>query len=87
VPSAFSPNNDGMNDVFRTMNSDLTKYRLLIFNRWGEKVFESEDPADGWDGRFKGFPQDIGVYVYQIEYQTPSSSVSKLLSGNLTLVR
>ena len=87
VPSAFSPNNDGMNDVFRTMNSDLTKYRLLIFNRWGEKVFESEDPSDGWDGRFKGFPQDIGVYVYQIEYQTPSSSVLKLLSGNLTLVR
>lgn len=87
IPSAFSPNNDGMNDVFRTLSTNLAKYRMLVFNRWGEKVYETEDPAEGWDGTYKGIPQDIGVYVYTIDYQTFSSTILKTMSGNVTLVK
>ena len=76
-----------MNDVFRTLSTNLAKYRMLVFNRWGEKVYETEDPAEGWDGTYKGVPQDIGVYVYTIDYQTFSSTILKTMSGNVTLVK
>jgi gliding motility-associated-like protein len=56
VPNTFTPNGDGTNDIFLpvlTAGFDPTSYTLLIFNRWGEVLFESHDPAVGWDGQYK----------------------------------
>lgn len=66
VPNAFTPNGDGMNDVFMVFGQGISKVNMQIFNRWGEKVFESANQASGWDGTYKGELQNTGVFVYQI---------------------
>jgi gliding motility-associated-like protein len=73
MPSAFSPNGDGHNDLFRPSNAlninTPAKYRLVIYNRLGQKIFESGNPANGWDGTIKGIRQPPGVFVWVLEYQ------------------
>jgi gliding motility-associated-like protein len=67
MPNAFSPNHDGVNDVFRIKHPWYIKeFHLVIFNRWGEKVFETSDPYRGWDGNFKTQAQPTGAYVWAI---------------------
>jgi len=88
LPTAFSPNGDGENDYFHVLNKNITKVDLQVFNRWGEKVYETEDIDDrGWDGTFKGMKQDMGVFVWQCQYQFTNSSKLLTASGNVTLVR
>ena len=72
VPNAFTPNESGVNDVFlpvMTSGIDIYEYKLTIFNRWGEVVFISYNPAEGWDGRYNGKVVQNGVYVWQIDYE------------------
>lgn len=86
-PNAFSPNGDGINDVFRPQSSEpLATYSLQIFNRWGERVFESVDINDAWDGTHKGKMSGIGVYVYVLQYQFVGSEAEGLKKGNVTLI-
>ena len=87
IPTAFSPNGDGVNDAFKALNKNLVKYNLQVYNRWGEKVFESTDPADGWDGVYQGIEQGMGVYVWQCEYLFAGAPKSKTAKGNVTLMR
>lgn len=87
VPSVFSPNGDGKNDVFRMINlkfQRVTEFR--VFNRWGREVFSTTDPNKGWDGTFNGTPQDPGVYTYIIRVNTPDGG-SKVYRGDVTLIR
>ncbi len=68
-PSGFTPNGDGKNDKFRAAAfCPVPKYHLIVFNRNGEKVFETSDPNDGWDGSYKGKKATIGAYVFYSEY-------------------
>ena len=70
VPSAFSPNDDGRNDTFLPgMGCMAEGYRLQVFSRWGSLLFESDDPARGWDGRFQGKPMPAGLYTWSLSYQ------------------
>ncbi len=87
IPTAFSPNKDGLNDIFRPLNKNLTKIAFQIFDRWGEKVYETDGIGEGWDGKYKNVNQDIGVYVWKIEYQLEGSATTRAESGNVTLVR
>ncbi len=87
IPNAFSPNKDGLNDIFKPLNKNLTKIAFQIFDRWGEKVFETDGIGEGWDGTYKNVKQDIGVYVWKIEYQLEGSATMRSESGNVTLVR
>jgi gliding motility-associated-like protein len=87
IPTAFSPNGDGVNDKFRVMNKDVQKLRLMIFNRWGEKVYETTDPLSGWDGVFRGVEQELGVYVWTCDYMLSGQVKSTLAKGNMTLMR
>ncbi|MCB0795842.1 MAG: choice-of-anchor L domain-containing protein, partial [Flavobacteriales bacterium] len=66
VPNAFTPNGDGVNEVFRPTASGVLEYSLRIFDRWGEVLFFTEDLATGWDGTYQGLLVASGVYVYQI---------------------
>ncbi|MBN8701837.1 MAG: gliding motility-associated C-terminal domain-containing protein [Bacteroidetes bacterium] len=87
VPNAFSPNGDGQNDVLKIYGTACVKKLLFtIYNRWGEKIIETEDINFEWDGVLKNKNADTGVYVYKlISTTTKNQNVS--VSGNITLVR
>lgn len=63
-PNAFSPNGDGINDIYRAKPGyqSIVEFKATIFNRWGQKIYEWNDPADGWDGTFKGKEAKQGTY-------------------------
>jgi gliding motility-associated-like protein len=89
VPTAFSPNGDGQNDYFKPLGSAeyVTDYEFTIWNRWGQRVYVSNNPRDaGWDGNYQGQQAVIGVYAYIIVYKN-SSKEDKVLKGNVTLTR
>jgi gliding motility-associated-like protein len=86
VPSAFTPNGDGINDIFRIINRHSIKlHSFEIVNRFGQSVFETYDLSKGWDGTFGGVPQDLGVYFYYILYECEGKQLE--LKGDLTLIR
>ncbi len=87
IPTAFSPNGDGVNDRFHILNKDIVKFDLQVYNRWGEKVYETSDPTEGWDGIYKGILQGMGVYVWTCTYQLSGQTKSSLAKGNVTLMR
>lgn len=64
MPNAFTPNNDGINDIYKPKEgySSLLEFKATIFNRWGQKLYEWNDPAKGWDGTYKGRKVNDGVY-------------------------
>ncbi|HXB11937.1 MAG TPA: SBBP repeat-containing protein, partial [Bacteroidia bacterium] len=64
IPDAFSPNGDGSNDILYVKGTCLQNFDFVIFDRWGNKIFESEDQSKGWDGTYKGEPMTTGTYVY-----------------------
>ena len=64
VPSAFSPNGDNKNDVFKILGGPITKLDLKIFNEWGNLIFSSNSQNDGWDGTYNGVDQPVGTYSY-----------------------
>ncbi len=87
VPNAFSPNGDGNNDVFRVRTGDSPKsFRMLVFNRFGGKVFESSTISEGWNGMVGGSPLSTGTYVYVIAITTSAGAVIDR-KGTLELVR
>lgn len=86
VPDAFSPNGDGLNDVFQPKGRGVQKYNLTIYNRWGTLVFTSTDFLKGWDGQVNGSPASDDVYVWRIIYTDINFRISEL-SGQVTLVR
>src|SRR6202012_1997711 len=70
IPNAVTPNNDGSNDVFRPLIfGNVSSYSFSIFNRWGQRVFESSALGSGWDGRLPGSPQPPGLYAWICAYQ------------------
>ena len=90
IPSAFTPNNDGLNDVFKVkpqcQSLGMLNYTLRVYNRWGQLVFMTNDINTGWDGTYRNKRLDQGVYVYLVDY---SLKQNKLLQqkGTITLVR
>lgn len=86
VPNAFTPNGDGRNDDFRVYGAPIDELQLLIYDRWGEKIFESDDPTRAWDGTFGGkqLPSDVYAYYVRIKCFNGEEYRSK---GNVTLIR
>lgn len=68
IPSAFSPNGDGLNDLFYPVTKNFDLLKMNVFNRWGESLFVAEGSTPGWDGRYKGEPCIKGVYMYIMEF-------------------
>ena len=89
-PSAFSPNGDGLNDVFRpiTQGHHVVK-SFRVVNRWGQTVFETRDERKGWDGTFNEVPQDMGTYYYYISYECDDNNGNSNLEqkGEFILMR
>jgi len=88
VPTAFSPNGDGVNDGFKPIfTCSVNQYILRIYNRWGELVFETENPLDAWDGTYKQTKQPIGTFVYYMQFRFNGINTTEMQSGNITLLR
>jgi len=86
VPKAFSPNNDGQNDELYVRGDCIKSLDFMVFDRWGNKVFETTDKNIPWDGRYKGEPMNTGSYVYYLTATLyDSSSIQK--KGDVALVR
>ncbi len=87
-PTAFTPNSDGVNDHFMPVaNEDLQSYHLIVLNRWGAILFESEDIHTTWDGKYKGTWAQMGVYNWLIEYECMYSGETKIAKGTVALLR
>jgi len=86
IPNAFSPNGDGLNDKLLVYGYTIQTMRFVVFNQWGEKIFESTNQASGWNGSYKGKLQPSGVYMYvcQLTFRDGSTEVKK---GSVNLVR
>jgi gliding motility-associated-like protein len=88
VPSAFTPNNDGLNDLFRVTGTEvISEFELMIFNRWGELIFKTTDKTKGWDGKLKGASLSTGTFVYLLKYKDNTSGKSESLKGTVVLIR
>lgn len=89
IPSAFTPNGDGRNDVFRVKSlcAQVDEFHLIIYNRWGQPIFESSDISNGWDGALKGQPEQMGTYIYFIRYKKYGETELQQKKGVLTLLR
>tara|TARA_B110001452_G_scaffold65834_1_gene52704 strand:- start:770 stop:1192 length:423 start_codon:yes stop_codon:yes gene_type:complete len=86
-PNAFSPDGDGINDIFKISGQGMLDFQIEIYNRWGQMVYKSIDLSNGWDGTFKGKNLPTGTYVYKIK--TSKYGVEQILvkSGSVALIR
>ena len=91
IPNAFTPNGDAINDIFYAYGRGVEEITLKIYNRWGEKLFESNDLTSGWDGTYRGELLNPGVYVYHVKVLFCDGSRLPLLheyrKGSITLIR
>jgi gliding motility-associated-like protein len=87
VPNAFTPNGDGINDVFHVLGNigRLEGFGLSVYNRWGERIFHTQDKYQGWDGRHNGTDALLGTYVYMLEYQIGNQPYQQ--KGSFHLIR
>jgi gliding motility-associated-like protein len=87
IPNAFSPNGDGLNDLFSIQNFGYQVVKdFEIFNRWGQIIFQTRDGVKGWDGMINGQPADCGYYFYQIKLQLEDNSIAQY-KGDIMLMR
>lgn len=86
IPNVFTPNNDGVNDIFFTPGSNITEYQLDIFNRWGQLLFSSDQVLKGWDGTFKGQVVPDGVYVYILKAKGADNVIYNY-TGHITVFK
>lgn len=90
IPNSFSPNGDGLNEYFlprEILSSGLKSFKMDIFNRWGEHIFTASTvDGRGWDGKYNGVAQPVGVYVYVIDVEF-ENGIKKTYKGNVTLMR
>lgn len=86
IPTAFTPNGDGLNDVWRIRGPQLKELKLQVFNRWGQVVFQTTEAGKGWDGSFQGKPQQTGSYIYLLTGKTKAGQPI-FRKGNFNLIK
>ena len=86
IPNTFTPNEDGNNEYFLPITRGVKLYELMIFNRWGKKLFETNDPTKGWDGTYQGQACKQEVYIWKL-IVSANNGQQKQLSGEVLLVR
>ncbi len=86
IPDAFTPNGDGKNDVFYVRGNGITSIYFAVYDRWGQKIFETKNINQGWDGTYNGKQMDVAVFGYYAE-GTCISGEKFIKKGNVTLLR
>ncbi|MBL4861916.1 MAG: gliding motility-associated C-terminal domain-containing protein, partial [Crocinitomicaceae bacterium] len=90
VPNTFTPDGDNYNEYFRpvfTSGHDPYDFTLLIFNRWGDIIWESHDDSVGWDGTYGGIPVQDGTYTWKIEFKTTANDERIMVTGHVNVLR
>lgn len=88
VPNGFTPNGDGLNDVFRVVNyEDFESYILKIYNRWGQLIFKENGYAASWDGNYKGKDQNLDAYIYYIDAKPANGRNNIIATGTIAIIR
>lgn len=88
VPNAFTPNGDGLNDKLKAVNADLaTNFSFKVYNRFGQLVFSTKSPVEGWDGYYKGVQAETGVFVWMLSYTDPWTGKEVKEKGSSILLR
>jgi gliding motility-associated-like protein len=89
VAEAYTPNGDGLNDVFKVNHEYITQFKMVVYNRWGEIIFISEDPNESWNGEYKNEQMPMGVYPYIITYESMFEEYKGPYkkTGSVTLIR
>jgi gliding motility-associated-like protein len=86
VPTAFTPNNDGRNDILKVIGTTVKKLNFSIYNRWGERVFATTDIQQGWNGTYKGVQQPSGTFVFYLDAELIDGS-RRVKKGSIMLIR
>jgi len=86
VPTAFTPNGDNLNDTFKIKGTHILEYTMTIYNRWGQLMYETHDPIEGWDGTFQNEKAPSGVYYVFIDVRGTMYQF-KRFKGTVTLLR
>lgn len=87
VPNSFTPNGDAHNNIFKPKWFGIYDYTMSIYDRWGNMVFSSSDPDQGWDGTYHGKKCEEGVYAYTIDFNNILDDYPRSIQGKITLVR
>lgn len=88
VPNAFTPNGDGLNDMFEIKGFNEETFEVSVFDRWGKQIFYSQSVNDSWDGRIDGMDAPEGAYVYKVIFENPCTPAKdEILTGTVTLYR
>jgi gliding motility-associated-like protein len=90
VPNAFTPNDDGIDDLFKpicTCDLNIINYHFKIYSRLGQLVFSTNDLNASWNGTFKSLPQEVNTYSYIIEWTNPTTNEKEITKGNVHLIR
>lgn len=87
IPNAFTPNGDGLNDLFKPSVMGVEEYKFMIFDRWGELIYKTSNPQAGWNGNYRGDPCQEEVYVYRIVFRDLVEFKEHHYIGHVTLIR
>ena len=87
IPDAFSPNNDGQNDILNIKTLEVSKYTFQVFNRWGKMIFQSNAQSEGWNGTTNGTESPEGVYVYKVQFEGYGRPNVFVKTGTIVLLR
>jgi gliding motility-associated-like protein len=88
VPNAFIPLSGNETGFFKAIiTCPIKDFNMKVFNRWGQLMFETNDPKEGWNGYYENLPCDQGSFIYLIQYYPMATGHPRLLKGNVTLLR
>ena len=86
-PEAFTPNGDGVNDLFLPAYKSIKSYKISIMNRWGREVYKGTSPSEGWNGKINGQEAPAGTYFYIVDAEAYDKNVTFHKKGCVTLLR
>ena len=86
LPNTFTPNGDGLNDTFGVTGEAIKEFSLIIYNRWGQKVYETDNVNEQWDGTYNGVIAPQGSYAYSISAQGPTGG-RQTKKGSFNLIQ
>lgn len=88
VPNAFTPDANRINDIFKVLNTEaVTEFEFIVFNRWGQVVFQTKDKNQGWDGRMNLSEMPAGMYPWTLKYKEMGSNEARFLKGQVMMIR
>jgi gliding motility-associated-like protein len=86
IPTTFTPNGDGKNDLFRVRGDHFTLEEMLIYDQWGKLLYRTDNSRPNWDGRVGGDVVQNGTYVYRIQIVN-DNNISSVLTGSITVIK